>query len=259
MEEKKKKRIIIILIIMLIIVLLIGILLTTNKKKEDNNNQNTSQNNNQNNSQNNNQNNNSNSISLICKETTSDKLILSMENKTETITAMGGGGFLYNVTTSVTKGNSYIPDTQELYAVDVLNNLYFLYKNKLYYTSDKETISKYCQNQECDYAKIDSNTIKDFLEIKLNLDLKAIGTYSNAGSGSPTLYLLTTNGKVINLPNTSSNDYNSCGVMYDDLNYPIDKIFNLNFYDGVNYSILLKDGTLITRKVDRENPIEQIY
>ena len=44
--------------------------------------------------------------------------------------------------------------------------------------------------------------------------------------------------------------------MYDDSKYPIDRIFNLNFYDNTEYTILLKDGTLITRDVDREHPIE---
>ena len=34
------------------------------------------------------------------------------------------------------------------------------------------------------------------------------------------------------------------------------KIFNMYLYAGINYSILLKDGTLITRYVDRENLIK---
>lgn len=247
MKNEKKNGIITSVIILIIVLIILGILLIVNK--------------------NNNQDNNSNSLSLICKEKTYDKLeILSMENKTERITAMGGGNFLYNVTTTVTKENSYnTPETNKLYTIDVLNNLYILYKNKLYYTSDKEIISKYCENQEvdnsknlvCDYSKFNDNTIKEFKVIDLNLNLKSIGTYGNFGSGSPTLYLITTDGKVINLPNASSNNYSDCGIMYDDSNYPIEKIFSMNLYDGTNYSILLKDGTLITRYVDRENPIEE--
>lgn len=249
MKNEKKNGIITSVIILIIVLIILGILLVINKKKD------------------NNQDNNSISLSLICKETTYDKLeILSMENKNEKITAMGGDEKIgYNVTTTVTKKNSYnTPETNELYTIDALNNLYVLYKNKLYYTSDKEIISKYCENQEvdnsknlvCDYSKFNSNTIKELRIIDLNLNLKSIGTYGNSGSGAPTLYLITTNGKVINLPNASSNNYNSCGIMYDDSNYPIDKIFNMKLYDGINYSILLKDGTLITRYVDRENPIK---
>ena len=57
----------------------------------------------------------------------------------------------------------------------------------------------------------------------------------------------------------SSKDYNSCGIMYENSEYPIDRIFNMYFYDGIEYTILLKDGTLINRDVDREHPIELEY
>ena len=121
-------------------------------------------------------------------------------------------------------------------------------------------IPKYCTSDEtivfpkltCDYSKINDVNIKEFNVISIGLNLKSIGTYGNGGSGSPTLYMVTTGGKVVNL----SYDYNNCGILYDNSEYPIDRIFKLNFYDGVEYSILLENGALINRVVDREHPIE---
>lgn len=146
----------------------------------------------------------------------------------------------------------------------MLGTLYVLYINKLYYTSQKEIISKYCTTNEvsgstkltCDYSKFSDDAIKEFNAININLKLRAIGSYGNGGSGALTPYAITTDGKVINIPNVLSHDYNSCGIMYDNYEYPIDRILNMYLYDGVEYTILLKNGTLITRDVDREHPIE---
>ena len=127
----------------------------------------------------------------------------------------------------------------------------------------KEIISKYCSSngkfdwqRTCDYSKFNDDNIKEFNTISIDLNLKAIGTYGTSGSGSPRPYAITTDGKVIAITTDSSSNYTGCRVMYDDAEYPIDKILNLYFYDGVEYTILLKDGTLITRDVDREHPIE---
>ena len=196
----------------------------------------------------------------------SDKLeILSMENKTEKIAMVGGPGRGYNVSTTVTKEHNYTStaENDELYTIDMAGTLYVLYKNELYYTSQKEIISKYCSSngkfdwqKTCDYSKFSDDNIKEFSTISIDLNLKAIGTYGTSGSGSPRPYAITTDGKVIAITTDSSSNYTGCRVMYDDANYPIDRILNLYFYDGVEYTILLKDGTLITRDVDRENPIE---
>lgn len=207
--------------------------------------------------------NSTNSLSTICTEEVYDKLqILSMENKTEQIGAIGGSTRGYNVITTVTNEHNYTstPENNELYTNDYLGTLYVLYKNKLYYTSKKDTVSKYCTSNNiagstkltCDYSKFNDDVIKEFNDISIDVNLKAIGAYGNGGSGAPTLYALTIDGKVINL----SDDYNSCGIMYENTEYPIDRIFSMNFYDGVEYTILLKNGTLITRDVDYGNPIE---
>lgn len=212
-------------------------------------------------------NDNKDSVSMICTADTYDKLeIFDMENKTEKIGAIGGSKIGYNVTTNVTKNHNYnsTPNNDELYSNDMEGTLYILYKNKLYYTKQKETISKYCETTEinssiklkCDYSKISDNVIKEFNAINIDISLKSIGAYGDSGSGSPMVYAVTNDGKVINLPNALSNNYSNCGVMYDSSKYPIDRIFNMHFYDGVEYTILLKNGTLITRDVDRENPIE---
>ena len=208
---------------------------------------------------------NTNSLSTVCTADNYDKLkILSMENKNELISAMGGAGEGYNVTTTVTKKHNYtsIPENDELYTNDEFGTLYVLYKNKLYYTSQTETISKYCDSNnigaliklKCDYSKFNDENIKEFNPISIDVNLKAIGSYANYGSGRPRPYAITTDGQVINIP-----DYSSCGIMYDNTEYPIDRIFNMYFYDGVEYTILLKNGTLITRDVDREHPIELEY
>lgn len=212
--------------------------------------------------------NNNNPLSTVCtvEEWDSNYLKeLPKENKTETIPAMGGGLTEYNVTTTVTKEHNYTstPEDEELYASDLFDTLYVLYNNKIYYTSEKNTISKYCETEygsmikSCDYSKFNDNTIKEFNAININLNLKAIGSYGNGGSGSLYPYAITTDGKVVNIPNILSQDYNSCGILYENSEYPIDRIFNMNFYDGVEYTILLKDGTLITRDVDYEHPIKK--
>ena len=211
----------------------------------------------------------SNPISTICTEeiSESDKLkILSMESKTEKIGAIGGSTRGYNVTTTVTKKHNYTstPNNEELYINDYLGTLFVLYKNKLYYTKQKEIISKYCETNNingltkltCDYSKFNDTSIKEFNAVSIDVNLKAIGSYGNPGAGAPKPYAITTDGKVIQITEDSSHNYNGCRVMYDSSEYPIDRIFNMYFYDGVEYTILLKNGTLITRDVDRENPIE---
>lgn len=210
--------------------------------------------------------NNGNTLSSICtvEEWDSNYLKdLPMSNKTETINAMGGGNTQYKVTTTVTKNHNYTstPENEELYAIDMFDTLYILYNGKLYYTSQADVVSKYCgyngySYSSCDYSKINNNTIKEFNAININLSFKAIGSYGNGGSGSPYPYAITTDGRVISMPNISSRDYNSCGILYDSSEYPIDRILKMNFYDGVEYTILLKDGTLITRDVDYENSIK---
>lgn len=210
---------------------------------------------------------NTNSLSTICTVEAWDSSYLKelpTENKTETIIAMGGSGKGYNVTTTVTKEHNYTstPKDEELYTNDMFETLYVLYKNKLYYTEQKDIISKYCKSingsikLSCEYSKFTDNTIKEFTAINIGLNFKTIGSYGNAGSGSLYPYAITTDGKVINIPNFNSHDYNSCGILYENTEYPIDRIFSMNFYDGVEYTILLKNGTLITRDVDYGNPIE---
>lgn len=263
MENKNNNKIIIALLVVIIVILsVLCILFATGTISFKSNNVDTNKPS-DNVTDNNNETNNTNSLSTICTEEVYDKLqILSMENKTEQIGAIGGSTRGYNVTTIVTKEHNYTStqENNELYTNDYLGTLYVLYKNKLYYTSQKETISKYCTTNEvtgstkltCDYSKFSDDAIKEFSAISIDVNLKAIGSYGNAGSGAPTLYALTTDGKVIDL----SNGYNNCGIMYDSSEYPIDRIFNMYFYDGVEYTILLKNGTLITRDVDREHPIE---
>lgn len=263
-NQKNNKGVIALLIVIIVILATLCVLFATgtinlsNKGTADNN---------QNENTNTQEETNSSYLSTVCTAEVYDKLeILSMENKTEKISAMGGGTKGYNVTTTVTKEHNYTstPENDELYTSDMMGTLYVLYKNKLYYTSQKETISKYCSSNEtndstkltCDYSKFSDNTIKDFNSISIDAKLKAIGSYGNAGSGSPIPYAITTDGKVINLPDVLSNNYSSCGIIYDSSEYPIDRIFNLYFYDGVEYTILLRNGTLITRDVDREHPIE---
>lgn len=210
-------------------------------------------------------------LSTICIADARDKLeILSMENKTERIRAIGSSTMGYNVTTTVTKEHNYtsIPEDEELYANDMLGTLYVLYKNKIYYTNDEKNISKYCEINEvnyskkliCDYSKINATTIIDFNIINIDIELKAIGSYGNSGSGTPLLYAITTKGEVINIPNVlSPSNYNDCGILYQNPDYPVDRIFEMYFYDGIEYTILLKNGTLIIRDVDREHPIELGY
>ena len=205
--------------------------------------------------------NDNNSLSAICTLDEWDASYLKdlhkKTNKTETGTAMGGGDIQYTAVTTVTKEHNYTStlENEEKYASDLFDTLYVLYNNKIYYTSEKNIISKYCVTESgsiiksCDYSKFNDNTIKEFNPININLTFKVIGSYGNAGSGSSYPYAITTDGKVINIPNISSKDYNSCGILYENSEYPIDRIFNMNFYDGVEYTILLKDGTLITRDV----------
>ena len=268
MENKNNNKIIISLLIVIIIILSVLCILfaTGTISFKSNNVDNNKPNDNV--TDNNNEINNTNSLSSICKAEAYDKLeILSMENKTETIIAMGGSGKGYNVTTTVTKEHNYTStiEDEELYTTDMFGTLYVLYKNKLYYTSQKDTISKYCETingstkLSCDYSKFNDDTIKGFNNINIDLELKTLGSYGNGGSGSQHPYAITTDGKVIDIPNFSSKDYNSCGIMYENSEYPIDRIFNMYFYDGIEYTILLKDGTLITRDVDREHPIELEY
>ena len=211
------------------------------------------------------------SLSTVC--TSEDSMtgvvelkILDMENKTEKIGANGGSTRGYNVTTTVTKEHNYTstPEYEELYTNDYLGTLFVLYKNKLYYTDQKELISKYCETNEvngsaklaCDYSKFNDDIINGFNVVSIDVNLKAIGSYGNPGAGAPKPYAITTDGKVIQITEDTSHNYNGCRVMYDSSEYPIDRILNMYFYDGVEYTILLKDGTLITRDVDREHPIE---
>lgn len=258
MEKEKIKNGVISLLILIILILLALVLLfatgTISFKSND---------------VDNNELNDTNYLSTVCiaEVYESEKLkIFDMENKTEKIGAIGSSAIGYNVITTVTKEHNYTstPDNNELYANDMLGTLYVLYENKLYYTSQKEVISKYCTTNKgngtikitCDYSKFSDSFISEFNAISMDVNLKAIGSYGNAGSGAPKPYAITTDGKVINIPNVLSHDYNSCGIMYDNSEYPIDRIFNMYLYDGVEYTILLKDGTLITRDVDREHPIK---
>lgn len=199
---------------------------------------------------------------------------LELENKTQKIGAIGGSRIGYNVTTTVTKDHNYTstPANEELYAKDYEETLFILYKNKLYYTSEKEIISKYCETREmnaseklscdhskklkCDYSKFNDDSIKEFNALKIDGNLKTIGSYGSDGSCSPKPYAITDDGKVISITKDTNNNYSGCEIMYDDEKHPIDRIFNMSFYDGIEYTILLKDGTLITRDVDREHPIE---
>lgn len=271
MEQEKNKNGVIALLVVVIVILLALVILfaagTISLRSESSNNNQQS---------NNNQNENTNtqeetnvSLSTACTAEVYDKLeILSMEDKTEKIGAMGGSTKGYNVTTTVTKEHNYTstPENDELYALDYLGTLFVLYKNKLYYTNKEEISSKYCNTSAsdvntslkltCDYSKFNDDTIKEFNEVNIKANLKAIGSFGNAGSGSPRPYAITTDGKVIAISEDSSHNYNGCGIMYDNSEYPVDRIFNMYFYDGVEYTILLKDGTLITRDVDREHPIE---
>lgn len=263
-NQKNNKGVIALLIVIIVILATLCVLFATGTINLSNK---ESVNNNQNENTNTQEETNSSYLSTVCTAEVYDKLeILSIENKTEKIGAMGGSTKSYNVTTTVTKEHNYtsMPENNELYANDMMGTLYVLYKNKLYYTSQKETISKYCSSNEtngstkltCDYSKFSDDTIKDFNSISIDANLKAIGSYGNTGSGSPIPYAITTDGKVINLPDVLSNNYSSCGIIYDSSEYPIDRIFNLYFYDGVEYTILLKNGTLISRDVDHEHPIE---
>ena len=260
-KENSNKGIIALLVVIIIILAILCVLFATGTISFNNN----STNNNQPTNNNNKDETNNKSLSTICTAKSYDKLeILSMENKNEIIGAMGGAAEGYNVTTTVTEKHNYTstPENDELYTDDGLETLYVLYKNKLYYTSQKETISKYCDYNnigaliklKCNYSKFNDENIKAFNPISIDVNLKAIGSYANSGSGAPRPYAITTDGQVINIP-----DYSSCGIMYDNTEYPIDRIFNMYFYDGVEYTILLKNGTLITRDVDREHPIELEY
>lgn len=272
MEQKKNKNGVIILLVILIVILAVSCILFATgtiklKSDEATNNQSSENTNTQ-------EKENANSLSTtICTEEVYDKLkILSMENKTEKVGANGGSTRGYNAITTVTKEHDYTstPKSDELYAYDYYSDTVFvLYKNKLYYTGREEIISKYCEIKEilidstvhsrkltCDYSKFNDDSIKEFTAMNIDVDLKAIGSYGNGGSGSPTPYAITTDGKVITIAKDSKNNYNCYGIMYDDSEYPIDRIFNMYFYDNTEYTILLKDGTLITRDVDREHPIE---
>ena len=268
MKKNNKGVIIVLLVLFIVMLLVLCVLFATgtisfNANNVDNNETNENVNNN------NNGINDNNSLSTVCTVDEWDSNYLKelvMENKTETINAVGGSGKGYNVTTTITKEHNYTstPEDAELYTIDMLETLYVLYENKLYYTNQKETISKYCENNEennskkllCDYSKFNDNIIKEFNTIDIDLNLKSIGSYGNSGSGAPTPYAITTDGMVINIPDALSGDYSSCGILYDNSEYPIDRIFNLYFYVGPEYTILLKNGTLITRNVDYENPIE---
>ena len=254
--KKKYEGVITVLIVIIIILLVLCVLFATGIVRLNANSVNN----------NNNEINDNNSLSTVCTVDEWDSKYLKelvMENKTETIHAIGGSGKGYNVTTTVTKEHSYTstPEDEELYTIDMFDTLYVLYKNRLYYTSQKESISKYCDtNNEfdylCDYSKFNDNSIKEFNTIDIDLNFKSIGLYGNSGSGSRYPYAITTDGKVINIPNFFSGDYNSCGILYDNSEYPIDRIFNMFFYEGPEYTILLKNGTLITRIVDYKHPIE---
>ena len=264
-QEKNKNGVIALLVVIIVILLALVILFATGtinlSSKEGANNI-------QNDNTNTQEETNTNSLSAICTADEYDSRYLKelvMENKTEKIAMVGGPGKGYNVTTTVTKQHNYnsTPENNELYTNDMMGTLYVLYKNKLYYTSQKDTISKYCSSngefpwqRTCDYSRFNDDTINEFNTINIDLNLKAIGSYGNAGSGAPTPYAITIDGKVINLPNASSQNYDSCGILYDNSEYQIDRIFNLYFYDGVEYKKKKKNGTLITRDVDREHPIE---
>ena len=282
MEQEKSKNGVIALLVIIIVGLLVLVLLFATgtisfKSSIVNNSSNESSqvtdNNNQNDNTSNQENTNTKSLSEVCTEAVYDKLkILSTENKTEKVGAMGGSTKGYNVTTTVTKEHNYTstPENDELYALGSHpDTVFVLYKNKLYYTGQDDIISKYCEIKEiligssihskkltCDYSKFNDDSIKEFTVMNIDANLKAIGSYGNAGSASPTPYAITTDGKVITITKDSTNNYNGCGIMYDDSEYPIDRIFNMNFYDNTDYKILLKDGTLITRDVDREHLIE---
>ena len=277
MENKNNNKVVIALLIVIIIILsALCVLFATgtisfnlNKTNGNDTNENVNNNNKQNDkvTDNSNEINDTNSLVSICTVDEWDSKYLKelvMENKKETIHAIGSGVKGYNVTTTVTKEHNYTsaPEDEELYATDMFGTLYVLYKNRLYYTSRKDIISSYCETingstkLSCDYSKINDNTIKSFDTININLNFKAIGSYGNSGSGSSYPYAITTDGKVINIPKFFDNNYNSCGILYDNSEYPIDRIFNMYFYEGPEYTILLKDGTLITRKVDYEHPIE---
>ena len=129
-------------------------------------------------------NNNDNSLSVKCTAEVYDKLqILSFENKKEQIGAMGGGAIGYNVTTTLTTEHNYnsAPENNELYTNDYLGTLYVLYKNKLYYNSQKATISKYCSSngefswqRTCDYSKFNDDAIKEFNTIDIGANLKQL-------------------------------------------------------------------------------------
>ena len=265
-KQNNNKGVIALLIVIIIILATLCALFATgtisfNSKGVDNNKPNDNV------TDNSNEINDNNSLSTICSVDEWNSRYLKelvMENKNEQIGAIGGSTRGYNVTTTVTKEHNYTStiEPEELYTTDMFGTLYVLYKNKLYYTSQKDTISKYCETMNgstklsCDYSKFNDNTIKGFNNINIDLELKTLGSYGNGGSGSQYPYAITTDGKVINIPNFYSNDYNSCGIMYENYEHPIDRIFNMSFYDGTEYTILLKDGTLITRDIDREHPIE---
>ena len=267
MEQEKNKNGIITLLTIIIVILLVSCILlvigTINFKSNETGNNKSNKNTNAYDETNN------GSSATVCLAETYDGLeISSIENAVEKIPMVGGPKKGYNVTTTVTKEHNYTsePESDELYANDMAGTLYVLYKNKLYYTSQEKTILKYCSStgkfswqRTCDYLKINDDAIKEFNTININLNLKAIGTYGNSGSGSPIPYAITDDGKVINLPNASSHNYSDCGILYDNAEHPIDRIFNLYLYDGVEYTILLKEGILITRDVDREHPIDIEY
>ena len=193
---------------------------------------------------------------------------IDTENSTGRVHAIGGSGTEYNVTTTVTKEHNYTKDitNDELYALsDNENSLFVLYEGKLYYTNNKENFSKYCEEKEvqvipthtmhktiCDYSKITTDAIKGFKIVNIKDELKSIGSYGNAGSGSPEAYAITTDGRVIKLYS------DSCKIMYDDPTRPIERILNLYFY-YYEYTVLLKDGTLITKIIDFDNPIKVDY
>ncbi len=262
-KEKNKSGVVGLLVLIIIILSVLCVLFATGaiswKKSEVTNNNQESENNKE----------ETNSKTGVCDEElyNSDKLeITSYENKTEITRECCGATYGYNTTTIVTKEHDYnsTPTDEEKYTNDVSGTLFVLYNNNVYTTSKNETISKYCEtskandpgNITCDYSKFNNNISNEFNIINIEYDIKAIGIYNNGGSGLPTPYAITTDGKVIKITMDSSNNYKTCGIMYDDSEHPIDRIFNMRFYHGDEYKILFKDGTLITRVIDRDNKIE---
>ena len=268
-QEKNNKGVIVLLILIIIILAVLCVLFATGtisfKSNETANNQSSE-------NTNTNEETNTKSIYEVCTAEdsapmgTADLKILDMENKTEKIHGCCGDMKMYNLITTVTKEHSYTstPDVVELYANDFLKSLFVVYNNKLYYTNNKEIISKYCNASTedsskfvCDYSKITSESINKFDNIINDVNFKAVGSFGNTGSGAPTPYGITMDGKIIQITSDTNGNYNGCRVMYDDTTYPIDRVFKMSFYGGnEEYEILLKDGTLISRTVDKEHPLE---